>query len=176
MPNKTIYVSEDDLPLFERAQEIAGGNLSATIARAIRRFVDAEQGRQIGYQEVSIRAGAGPVRRSQRFTGLLIGEWRHRGGGRSVERLRVYRTRKGNFALHMHRTPDWAAWSEQGANWGWQDRTDSDAYDWVHGWGPSEDSLEVFPSFQDMRDRIPAEFFETLLAEAERPAIESLDI
>ena len=27
MPNKTIYVSEDDLPLFERAQAMAGDDL-----------------------------------------------------------------------------------------------------------------------------------------------------
>ena len=27
VPNKTIYVSDDDLPLFERAQELSGANL-----------------------------------------------------------------------------------------------------------------------------------------------------
>ena len=34
MPNKTIYVADGDLPLFDRAQELTGGNLSATITRA----------------------------------------------------------------------------------------------------------------------------------------------
>ena len=32
VPNKTIYVSDGDLPLYQRAQELAGGNLSAAIA------------------------------------------------------------------------------------------------------------------------------------------------
>jgi hypothetical protein len=40
VPNKTIYVSDGDLQLFQRAQELAGGNLSAAISKALRRFVD----------------------------------------------------------------------------------------------------------------------------------------
>jgi hypothetical protein len=40
MPNKTIYVSEDDLPLFERAQLVSGTNLSSVIVRALRRFLE----------------------------------------------------------------------------------------------------------------------------------------
>jgi hypothetical protein len=32
MPNRTIYVADADLPIFEKAQELAGENLSATIA------------------------------------------------------------------------------------------------------------------------------------------------
>jgi len=35
MPNKTIYVSDNDLPLFERAPSLAGGNLSAAITQAV---------------------------------------------------------------------------------------------------------------------------------------------
>ncbi len=42
MPNKMIYVSEADLPIFERAQELAGSSLSAVIARALRLFVQTE--------------------------------------------------------------------------------------------------------------------------------------
>ena len=53
MPNKTIYVSDDDLPLFQRAQEIAGGKLSAAITAALRRYVEVEEGRQQGFEEVS---------------------------------------------------------------------------------------------------------------------------
>ncbi len=42
MPNKTIYVADGDGPLFERAQALAGGNLSAAIAQAIRQLVDGD--------------------------------------------------------------------------------------------------------------------------------------
>ena len=42
VPNKTIYVSDGDLPMFQRAQDLAGGNLSSAIASALRRYVDVE--------------------------------------------------------------------------------------------------------------------------------------
>ena len=38
MPNKTIYVSDDDLPLYKKAQELAG-NLSSAISIALRKYV-----------------------------------------------------------------------------------------------------------------------------------------
>ena len=61
-------------PLFQRAQELAGGNLSAAIATALRRFVDVEEGRPQGYDQVTVRVGVGAGRKV-RFTGILVGEW-----------------------------------------------------------------------------------------------------
>ena len=59
MPNKTIYVADDDLPLFQRAQELSGSNLSATITRALRRLVELEEGKLEGYEEITVRVGPG---------------------------------------------------------------------------------------------------------------------
>lgn len=184
MPNKTIYVSDEDLPLYEQAQQIAGGNLSAAIARALRRFVQAEEDRQAGYREVTVRAGTGRARRAQRFTGLLLGEWRHPAGERRVERFRVYRTRKGRFALHVTRMPDWAAWSDPGTwdagSWGWD--MSGAAESWPErghsGWwqGPVEETLEVAGTLEELRDKLPADFYGTLVGQADRPAVEELDI
>lgn len=39
MPNKTIYVRDEDLPIFERAAAISG-SLSAAIAEALREWVE----------------------------------------------------------------------------------------------------------------------------------------
>ena len=75
VPNKTIYVSDGDLPLYQRAQELAGGNLSAAIAAALRRYVDVEEGRREGFDEITVRVGVGPKGRKVRFTGVLLGEW-----------------------------------------------------------------------------------------------------
>ena len=58
VPNKTIYVSDGDLPLYQRAQELAGDNLSAAIAAALRRYVDVEEGRREG----STRSSSGSAR------------------------------------------------------------------------------------------------------------------
>ena len=41
MPNKTIYVADADLPLFERAASIAGG-LSPAVTAAIKLYVRRE--------------------------------------------------------------------------------------------------------------------------------------
>jgi EXLDI family protein len=183
MPNKTIYVSDDDLPLYDRAQELAGGNLSAAVARALRRFVEVEERGRDGYREVTVRVGSGRARRAQRFVGMLLGEWRHRMSDRRMERFRVYRTPKGNFALHITKMPDWAAWSSPEAWIG-------ELADWAGTrfvqakqagapgcwWGPLEETLAVAQSLDDLGDKIPAEFYETLVAEAGRPAVEELDI
>ena len=64
VPNKTIYVSDDDLPLYEQAQQMAGGNLSAAIARALRQYVTREEDREAGYRQVTVRAGTERGRRS----------------------------------------------------------------------------------------------------------------
>ena len=52
VPNRTIYVSDDDQPLYQRAQELAGGNLSGAISTALKRYVEAEDAREIGRAHV----------------------------------------------------------------------------------------------------------------------------
>lgn len=39
MPNKTIYVPTDDLPLFEEATRLSGEGLSVTIRMALREYI-----------------------------------------------------------------------------------------------------------------------------------------
>ena len=46
-------------PIYGRAQELAGGNLSAAIATALRRYVDVEEGRREGFDEIIVRVGPG---------------------------------------------------------------------------------------------------------------------
>ena len=71
MPNKTIYVSDGDLPTYQRAQELAGGNLSAAIASALKRYVDIEEGRSEGYEEVVVRVGLGNGRKVRFYSDLI---------------------------------------------------------------------------------------------------------
>ncbi len=199
MPNKTIYVSEEDLELYEQAQALAGGNLSSAVARGLRRFVDAEEGRLGGYEQVTVRVGTGKALRTQRFSGAIIGEWRHQSGERRIEVFRVYRTPKGRFALHVRRMPDWAAWSDpdawrewpepprrpewpgHGGDWReWKSQLrDQLRGEWKQGgwwWGPSESTLEVVESIEELRDKVPPEFFDTLEGASQRPIVEDLDI
>jgi EXLDI family protein len=179
MPNKTIYVSDGDLELYQRAQELAGGNLSAAIAAALRRYIEVADGRQVGYEEITVAVGHGGVRRKQRFCGVLLGEW-ERIAGRRAERFRVYRTPRGRFVLHVDRSDEWTS-STSSDNW------IRDLLDWramlgvgERSWGfvPGEVTLEVADSVEALRGRLPAEFYQRLASTgaARQPAIEDLDI
>ena len=118
VPNKTIYVSDGDLPLYQRAQELAGDNLSAAISAALRRYVDVEEGRREGFDEIIVRVGPGKGRKV-RFTGVLLGEWVNSSFSR-VETFRVYRGRTGKFVLHIERSPDFSMVDAEGKPAGWR--------------------------------------------------------
>ncbi|MBC8099008.1 MAG: EXLDI protein, partial [Armatimonadetes bacterium] len=72
MPNKTIYVSDDDLPLFERAQALSGTNLSSAIVRALRRFIELEEARQRGLDEITVIVNGEGAHRRKRFLGTRL--------------------------------------------------------------------------------------------------------
>ncbi|GIH80352.1 EXLDI protein [Planobispora longispora] len=182
MPNKTIYVSDEDLPLFNRAQELAGGKLSAAISMALRRYVEMEEGRQEGYDEIVVKVGQGAAVRKQRFQGVLLGEWGRTVGSR-VEMFRVYRSRKGKYVLHVDRSPDWPDSVTAGpGNW-LENLFSRDALRTYLGladssWGfvQGEAALEVVETFEELRGRIPDELYDLIAHLAERPAVEDLDI
>ena len=175
MPNKTIYVSDDDLPLYQRAQELAGVNLSATIARALRRFIEVEEGRLEGYDEVVVRVGPGAGRK-QRFVGVLLAEW-GRSSSRSVEVFRVYRTRRGQFAVHVERSgaatqgPDTEKWST-----GWRGYVGNWSVNQTWGYKAGEATLSIAETFEDLRNLVPSELYDMVASAAEFPGVEDLDI
>ena len=106
VPNKTIYVSDGDLPLYQRAQELAGGNLSSAIAKALRRFVDTAEGLSEGYEEITVRVGIGRGRKV-RFTAVLVGEF-YDTIEKRFEHYSVYRGRTNKYVLHVERmAADW---------------------------------------------------------------------
>ena len=172
MPNKTIYVSDDDLRLYGRAQELAGGNLSAAIAKALRRFVDVEEGRREGFDEITVRVGAGSGRKV-RFTGVLLAEWATSTSGR-FSHYKVYRGRTGKFVLHVERTPDWTTRDAKGQPAGW--RGYLGIGDLSYGFTAGESTLEVIHSLDELREKVPPELFEMVAGLAGKPAVEDLDI
>lgn len=113
MPNKTIYVSDDDLSLLDRAQELSGNNLSSTIAVALRQFVTATESNRRGYREIAVRVGSVDGVRRQRFRGRRLARWRHVAAQhRRAELFCVYQTEKGRFAVHIQHGPDWVTWND----------------------------------------------------------------
>jgi EXLDI family protein len=176
MPNKTIYVSDDDLPVYGKAQELAGGNLSAAIARALRRYVEIEEGREEGYDEIVVQVGRGKGRK-QRFSGVLLGEW-SKSSNEGEETCRVYRSRTGKYVVHAERSERWKDTDPDAEKWntGWRS--------WVGNWSanqtwtvtPAESTLHIVDSLDDLRDILPPELFDIVAEAAEEPDIEDLDI
>jgi EXLDI family protein len=172
VPNKTIYVSDGDLPLYQRAQDLAGGNLSAAIASALRRFVDVEEAKGEGFGEIVVRVGLEKGRKV-RFVGVLVGELLDSSTGRP-QLFRVYRGRTGKYVLHVEREAHWAATDAEGKPAG------------IRGWlgvgdiryasTPKESSVEVVATLDELRDKIPAQLFDVVSRSAQQPVVEVLDI
>jgi EXLDI family protein len=172
VPNKTIYVSDGDLALYQRAQELAGDNLSAAISAALRRYVDVEEGRREGFDEIIVRVGSGKGRKV-RFTGVLLGEWVNSSFSR-VETFRVYRGRSGKFVLHIERSPDYSMVDAEGKPAGWRGYLGIGNIS--YGNTPAESTLEVIGSLDELRPRIPQQLYDSVAFSAQQPAVEDLDI
>ena len=172
VPNKTIYVSQGDLALYDRAQALAGDNLSAAIAAALRRYIDVEEGKRTGFDEIIVRVGPGKGRKV-RFVGVLLGEWVNTSYSR-VETFRVYRSRSGKFVLHIERSPDFSVLDAEGKPAGW--RGYLGIGNLSYGNTPAESTLEVLGTVEELRDRIPHQLYDSIAFSAQQPAVEDLDI
>ena len=172
MPNKTIYVSDGDLPIYQRAQELAGGNLSSAITTALRRYVDLEEGRLGGFKEITVRVGPKGDRK-QRFNGVLLGEWGNSTNSRE-EMYRVYGTRTGKFVLHVEKSPEWDGRDADGNPAGWRSWLGLGNYNWTFSSG--ESSLEVFESVEQLREKVPPQLYDIVAASARQATVEDLDI
>ena len=172
MPNKTIYVSDGDLKLYQRAQELAGGNLSAAIAKALHRYVDTQEGLQEGFDDVVVRVGVGTGRKV-RFTGVLVGEWVDSSTKRA-DHYRVWRGRTGKFVLHVERQPEWWAVDAEGKPAGW--RGTLGIGDVRYGSAPKESTIEVIPTLDELREKVPPELFDMVARASRQPTVEELDI
>ncbi len=167
MPNKTIYVSDDDLELFKKAQEIAG-SLSAAIVAALRRYVDVEEGREEGFDEITVRVGPKPGRK-QRFVGHKLAEFGRQVKSR-VEIFYVYRSRTGKFVVHVDHSPEDSWTRSEGllGRLGLGDQT------WSSAVGAF--TLEVVDTLEELKDKVPAELYDIVAAIVAHPVIEDLDI
>jgi EXLDI family protein len=171
VPNKTIYVSQGDLPLYQRAQELAGDNLSAAISAALRRYVDIQEAKQEGFDEIIVRVGPGKGRKV-RFVGVLLGEW-YSSHGR-VEKFRVYRGRTGKYVVHVERSADWTTVDEEGKPAGW--RGYLGIGNLSYGTTSAESTLEVVDSLDELRERIPPQLYDMVVSKPWEPLVEDLDI
>jgi EXLDI family protein len=187
MPNKTIYVSDDDLPLFERAQELAGTALSAAIVRALRRFIELEEARQRGFDEITVMVNTQGAHRRKRFVGQRLIRWlQPTPNGKGTEILNVYRTAGKRYALHKRSMPDWeVSWGDPDfvgdpRNWGLGNgllkRIASWGYDWEAFRESGDYSLQVFETLDDLKPHLSNALYTAVTQAMDGPEIEELDI
>ncbi len=187
MPNKTIYVSDDDMRLFERAQELAGANLSSAIVQALKRFIELEEARQHGLEEIIVLVGTTGAHKQKRFMGTRLARWiQKRAKGKGIEILNVYHTAGKRFALHIRTMPDWK--EEYGdpdlaldpRNWGvgngFLQKIMSWGVDWETYMESGDYSLEVFETLEELKPHIPADLFKVVNQVMSLPETEDLDI
>lgn len=175
MPNKTIYVSDDDLPVFQRAQELVGGNLSSTVVSALRRLIELEEGRAIGFEEIVLQVGRDGVRQV-RFEGSLLGEWRDVDDKQALHQ-QVFRSRKGKFVLYTHsaKWEDYPTGAAAGDMKEWKYwRRFLGIGDRPFDWGDYE--YEILDDLKDLKGRIPDKLFRKVEDMTAHPKIEELDI
>jgi EXLDI family protein len=187
MPNKTIYVSDDDLPLFERAQELSGTNLSSIIARALRRFVEIEEARSRGYDEITVIVNVEGAHERKRFSGYRLARWlQPTANGKGTEILNVYRTARHRFALHTRTLPDWKFsagdpdYIGNPKNWGVGNGLLLKFSTWGYDWEKFKESgnytLQVFNTLEELKAHISDDLYKAVHQAMELPEVEDLDI
>ena len=187
MPNKTIYVSDDDLPLFERAQELSGATLSSAIVQALRRFIDVEEAKQRGFDEIIVMVNDTGVPRRKRFLGYRLVRWLQPTPNRKgTEILNVYRTAGNRFALHKRTVDDWPLsggdpdFAGDPKNWGLGtgllQRIASLGHDWEAFRESGTFSFQVYETLDDLKAHASAELYRLVIQAMEGPESELLDI
>lgn len=105
MAQKLIYISEEDLPLFEKAEKLGLENFSAFVTSALKRFVETKEAEATGLQEYALQIdNRGQGERTVKFVGRLLAADRRYCGQFSDRRDRwedweIYRTRAGKIII-----------------------------------------------------------------------------
>ena len=106
MPNKTIYVRDEDLLVFEEAEKLGKDSLSAVIAEALKRFVEMKKMEAQGVEKFTLGIDSPDQgERTVKFIGRLLAEDRRYNGQTSDRRDRwtdwaLYQTKAGKIIIY----------------------------------------------------------------------------
>ncbi len=169
MPNKTIYVSDDDLTLFEEAKNLAGEALSSVISRSLKEYVARNRKHTKGMKEISVEVGTHRAEREQHFVGQEITTWQGFSNDKEwYMKATIYKTQKNNWAVYLTHVCkaslllDKRKWKESG--------------DYLIN--PKHAELIVGIKVTDFTEKIPSDLYDLLkdLTEQTEKPIEYLDI
>ena len=117
---KNIYIRDEDQKIFEKAEALGGENFSAMIAEAVRQFVEVEQAKTEGMEEIVLKVGvacshgAGDLKKVK-FIGKKIADVCCYSGQTSSRDDRgtdftLYLTKKEKFLLYRRY---WSHWENE---------------------------------------------------------------
>lgn len=157
MANKTIYVKDEDLQIFEEAEKLGGDSLSGIIAEALRRFVDVKRAEMFGMREHALTVGVlrsqGADTRKVRFVGRMLSSAEVLTGQTSDRKDRgtdykIYQTQAGKILVWWEK---WSRWE------GESDTADYAVLDQLPGYDD-----EIYGKVLDLIETLPG----SLLQEA----------
>jgi EXLDI family protein len=159
MPNKMIYVSEADLPIFERARALAGDSLSAVIARALRQFVQTEEAKAHQPGRTPGQAGSEGEMLRQHFRGRrLARQTVHTTDDRLVNQI-VARNTRGKLVLYTREIPRWSSY--QGADWTTWD------------WEAQDYRMETYDTLEALKPHVAVSLYEDVAQALSEEAAEA---
>lgn len=103
MAKKSIYVSEADEPVYEKAKELFGDSLAKVIAGALREKVEQQEALNAGMTEQTVYEGHLNMidsifqGRTAKFYGRVLAEGQHEGFDKVHHK--VFLTKKGKFLV-----------------------------------------------------------------------------
>lgn len=106
MPNKTIYIADADLPIADRAAELAGG-LSPAVIEALRLYVETAERNQSGFEEIRVKTKVDDKPTTKVFHGRLLAKVLENYDGHSL-RWATYLTPKDRIVVVAADVPDFA--------------------------------------------------------------------
>jgi hypothetical protein len=72
--NKTVYLRDEEVPIWEKARELSGDKLSPIIVGALKRFVAEEEGRPRNFERIQVHYND-VARHSVPTAKAFIGKW-----------------------------------------------------------------------------------------------------
>jgi hypothetical protein len=101
--NKTLYVTDSDAPIWERAEKLAPSSLSALVTSMLREFVERHQPADgDGFERIEVQVQ--PTDEShvvkKAFTGRILVDQDEEFDGDSNMTYLVAQTKKGNLAVY----------------------------------------------------------------------------
>jgi len=187
MPNKTIYISDSDLPIFEKAQAMYGGNLSSTIVNVLRTHLAGEAAAdedETAMHDIVVKVGVKDCFIQQRFKGRILAKWKINGSDdKTSSNVTLFETQKGRYALYTMSRTNWENFDWSHHDWGHDDlshRNWKRAFEGIIGrdgpLGNSEYRLDVYETFDELKEKVPKDIIGIIEKKISGVDVEDLDI